>query len=284
MTLFTTAYAGSAQLDEENVAALLDQLLPDNLGMVYVPERVTRSQPGLRLAVKWLEAEVGTEGTIPVPNLLDALLKRREETGDEVALVMAYDPDKDAELAKEAHDKGIRVINLAAAGDDLLFEEEAPADEEPPFDTDEATPATEEATAEPAAPSPAEVIAKASAAGLAAAEAARANGRQGVVIQLTVPPEALAMLAQALVAAMGAQAAETMKAAQPEPVASVTPITEAASSKGPKDPQPPGTIVHYYNKDEARYRPARGRLRPGEERVFLTPEEVKEAKAKNMLA
>src|SRR6185437_4955763 len=113
--------------------------------MVYIPARVPRFQAGLKKVVAWLESEVGKDGTIPVPDLIEALLQRNRELSDEgkdvddLVLVMLFDgeKDEDVELAKAAHEAGIRVVDLCAAGDDLLlddaditFEEEAPAEPE----------------------------------------------------------------------------------------------------------------------------------------------------------
>lgn len=306
MGKFTTAYAGSADLTEENVSALLDQLLPEDLGMIYIPERVTRSQPGLRKTVKWLEGEVGEDGTIPVPDLVKALVERRDSEGDDVALVLVLDPASgiDNSIAREAHEAGIRVIDLASGGDDMVFDTPA---EEPPFDVDEPpAEAAEKPAAEPGTPSPADAVAKASAAGVAAA---KAHSEQqlagdvadtlregvGVSVVLQLGEDTISELARAIVKAMGEQAQRTLQASgltpthaaldqHDEPAATVTPITQApGAGKAPKDPQPEGTVVYYYNAEEAKYRPARGRLRAGEERVFLTPEQVSLAKDKKML-
>ena len=125
MSLLSTAYAGSADISPENADALLNQILPDGpLGMVYIPEAIQkRAQPGLVKVVHWLQHDengVGVEGTIPVGNLVEALLERNEKLAaddqepDELVLALLYDPASglDVSLAKEAHAAGIRVINL----------------------------------------------------------------------------------------------------------------------------------------------------------------------------
>jgi len=295
--LFTTAYAGSAEVSAENVAAILDQLLPSNLGMVYIPDlpkRVPAGQPkqaGLREAIAWLTKEVGVDGTIPVADPIDALLERKKTHDDEIVLVMAFDPDveADVELANAAHDAGIRVVNLAAAGDDLVFEDEVTepddlADVVPPFEG--GTP-IEQPAAE--AVSPADQIAQAAQAGVeAAAKHAPQVVTPGVAIQFTVnlDPASVQAIARAIVAEMGVQATATV--VQDEAPASA-PVTHIGTTGGPptaEDPagQPHGTVVYYYNTEAGTYRPARGKARAEEQRVFLTKEQIEEVRVKKLLA
>lgn len=295
MTLLSTAYAGSADIDPENIDALLNQILPDGpLGMVYIPDEIPRrAMPGLTKVVAWLEKEIGKEGTIPVKSPVDALLERNAkleadgEDQDELVLVMLYSPDSDGDvsLAKAALGHGIRVVDLTAAGDDLIIEDEAPPAEPE-------TPAQPEPEAPPAE-TPAARVRKATAAGVAAAkpapepEPAPAAGtpEAGVQFNLTlnIPPEGMAAFARAILEAMGAQAQVAVSAA-PADVASVAaPIGTTGGNASDPAGQPQGTAVYYHNTDEATYRPARGSKKRNEERVFLTPGEVAEAKAKGML-
>lgn len=298
MPLFTTAYAGSSKLDKELAAHNLDQLLPDNLGMVYIPEGEIprRKFPGLTGVVEWLTKEVGTEGTIPVPDLIEALLSRKEyeEDGktkhDDIVLVMLFDPEteEDVELARAAHEAGIKVVDLCSAGDDVLLDdavvtfEEEPADEtaeEPPFEGGHpigATPLT-----------PGEQVQVAHDAGVAAAAIRQSAANPGVVlnIQLNIAPEHVANLAQAIVLAMGQQATVTMAAAeevrpgQTDTPSNVTPIRGTATGE-----QPAGTKPYYFNSEEGTYRPSRGMARKSETKVFLTPEEVQQVKDSKLLA
>lgn len=305
----TTAYAGHGDITEENAAAILDQLLPQNLGLVLIPNLPKRvpsgapAQPGLRKAIKWLESQVGETGTIPVDDLIGALLARAEyeEDGetfhDDLALVMVFDPESEAdvELANAAHDAGIRVVNLAAAGDDLVFEDDLPeaqqaaeqaAKEVPPFEG--GTPSAEPEATAAGAPSPAEAVAKAVGAGVAAAaQHAAQSPAPGVAIQFTIDfdPATVRALAQAIVAAMGAQAQQAVAAAEP-PGATVTHIGTKGGVATDQDPagQPPNTVVYYYNKESGLYRPARGKARAEEQRVFLSPEEVAKVKGSKLLA
>lgn len=308
MPLLSTAYAGTADINEENLDALLNQILPDGpLGMIYIPDEIPRRAfPGLTKVVGWLEREVGKEGTIPVKNLVEALLERNSklaaegEDEDELVLVMVYNPASglDNNLVKEAHAAGIKVLDLAAAGDEIVPEEpEPPADEQPPFEPDEPK-QEEKAPAQEESPV-GKAVRRATSAGKAAATrqpapepppaaAPPAAPSTGVQISINLPPEVLDALATALaprlVAAMGAQAQAVVATAPAEPaLASVTPIGTAGGN--PADPagQPEGTAVYYYNEEKGTYRPARGTKRKGEERVFLTPDEVAEAKTKGML-
>lgn len=323
-TLFTTAYTGSGKIDEELVAHHLDQLLPENLGMVYIPdgEIPRRKLPGLTSVVEWLTKEVGTEGTIPVSDLVATLVKRRDENGDDVALVTVHDPDSEADvaLAKAAHEAGIRVIDLTKAANDMIFEDEPEGGEPegledgPPWEGDEPSPAeaaadaaekelglTEEREAAAArhaerTESPGEAVERARAAGVAAAQSLRASLPQDAAPPLTLtihfPLEQgfVDALAFAIVKAMGNQAQATVEQAgltivpTGEGVAPVIPIgtTGIATSDDPAG-QPPDTSVYYYNAEKATYRPARGKARADESRVFLTKEDVAEARAKGML-
>lgn len=311
MTLLSTGYAGSADIDPENIDALLGQILPDGpLGMVFIPEGtiVKRNHPGLVKVVDWLQNSpngVGVEGTIPVKNLVEALLERNAklaadgEEEDELVLVLLYNPASgvDVNLAKDAHEHGIRVINLAAAGDDLTFEDPEPpadpepaAEETPPFEPD---PPKETAVGKQ--------VREATEAGKAAGRQVRAASKTpapepppvvapvvtpGVAIQFTInmDPAAVNELAAAIVAAMGVQAQAVVEApAESYEMASVTPIGTAGNNAADPAGQPDGTAVYYYNAEKATYRPARGTKRKGEERVFLTPEDITEAKEKGMI-
>lgn len=313
MSLLTTAYAGSADLKDENVDALLNQLLPDGpLGMVYIPETIVkRNQPGLYKVINWLqhnENGVGVEGTIPVGNLVAALVERNEqlkndgEDQDELVLVIAFDPASglDNGLVKDAHAAGIRVIDLAQAGDDIVPEDEAPAEEpaadepvqdEPPFDVDEP-----EAAPEPEQPkeSPAERVAKAADAGVKAAArhdvpsqlpvAPAPVAPTGLVfeVKVTVAPEHLATFAQAIVEAMGAQAHASVEAAAPLATVTDLPVGDKGTNKSDPAGQPEGTVVYYYDSQEDLYRRARGTKRKTEERVYLTEAEIEQIKAKGL--
>lgn len=309
MTLLSTGYAGTADIDPANIDALLGQILPDGpLGMVFIPEGtiVKRNHPGLVKVVDWLQNSpngVGVEGTIPVKNLVEALLERNAklaadgEEEDELVLVLLYNPASgvDVNLAKDAHEHGIRVINLAAAGDDLTFDDPAtetepePPAEDPPFEPDppkEETPVGRQ-------------VRKATDAGKAAgAKHAVTPAPEptpapvapvvtpGVAIQFTInmDPAAVNELAAAIVAAMGVQAQAVVEApAESYEMASVTPIGTAGNNAADPAGQPDGTAVYYYNAEKATYRPARGTKRKGEERVFLTPGDIAEAKQKGMI-
>lgn len=302
MSLLTTAYAGSADIDEANVDALMNQLLPDGpLGYIYIPDKVQkRVQPGLFKVVDWLqhnENGVGVEGTIPVPNLVQALLERNEKLAandkelDELVLVMVYDPasDLDTGLAKEAHDAGIRVVNFSAAGDDLTFEPEAAAEPEVPAAEDqppwEATPAeaAEKPAAVPATPSPAETVQEATAAGVAAAEATATPtvtraATEGYTLTLVLPLDAIDAIAEAIV--------RHQSAVLQVPEAEVSNVVEHPTAGRQAEPAAPGepTTAYYYHDKNATYRPARGRKRDGEEKVELTSEGVRLLKQKGMIA
>lgn len=146
MTQTSFAFAGSADVDPANVAALLNDLMPHDeadgtpgVGAVFVPERVPNQWTGLKAAVAWLEGELGKRAVHSVPNLIESLVER-VKVGNKVTFVIAWpDEPTDAEtfeveqaLVLEAREHGIPVLNLAAANNDLLWEPEpeTPEDDE----------------------------------------------------------------------------------------------------------------------------------------------------------
>jgi hypothetical protein len=294
MPKLTTAYAGNGAVTAANVQAGLDVFLPNDLGLVIIPEKAGRRPlpAGLRNVVAWLEKEVGTEGTIPVPDVVTALLDRAEydEDGDthhdDLALVMAYDPDNDddVKLARRAFDAGIRVVDLCQAADDILLAD-APVIFDAPV-TDDTPPWEEPAPA----PDPVDVagqIADAAAAGVAAAEALRepapdvvvASPGQGVTVALTLSQDAISALASAIAASLGLPVAAPQDEA-PEP----GPATVHQLHPETPGTQPEGTRAYYYNERNCTYRPARGKARDGEEKVFLTDQGVEEIRKRKLLA
>lgn len=297
----TTAYAGSADSTPENIAAMLDVFLPDNLGMVYIPARVPRFQAGLKKVLSWLQGEVGEAGTIPADDLIEAMLQRNDpavikadeaRTGpDDLVLVMLFDPERedDVTLAQRAIEAGIRVVDLAAAGDDLAlddavitFQEEEDAAQEaageaPPFEGGHPI-------GEPL-PTPGQQVQRAQDAGLAAAAAHQVPAAgPGVIlnIQLNIAPEHVATLAAAIVQAMGISAVSTMEATEVQAgtgLATVTPIHGVAGEEAP-----PNTKAYYYDSAKGTYRPARGKTRENETKVHLTVAEIKEISDNQLLA
>ena len=308
---FTTAYAGSGTITPENAKFHLDQFLPEDpepgvsaLGLVLVPERVARRQAGLKHVIAWLDGELGKDNVARAGDLVEALLARREyeENGetytDDLVLVMLYDPDseEDVTLAQRAHDAGIRVVNLCAAADDLLLEntELFPAEESV---TDQAVAAAVDEPAEETPPwdenPAARAIRQATDAAVAAAEAAReaaptvevASPSQGVSVSFTLSQEAISALARAIVNEMNRDAADGLivtvgQVAAEETAASDAPLGQPAEG----DPAPAGTRPYYYSSDSGLYRPARGKARDKERKVFLAEAEVREITQHKLLA
>lgn len=102
-----------------------------------------------------------------------------------------------------------------------------------------------------------------------------------LVINIALPPETVAMLAAAIVTEMQGRAGIVVD--MPDATPAATAPLGKVSADVATDPQPDNTTVYYYHDAEGKYRLARGRLKAGETRVFLTAEEVAEAKTKNML-
>lgn len=131
------AIAGNGEVDEGNAAALLDDYLPQKIGAVYRPERIPRSNAPLSAVVDFLESPdiLGPKGTVPSADLVADLLKRRSDEGDarvELIYLWPAEPtEEDKALVIAARDAGIRVVSITDAIDDLLWEPEKPAAEEP---------------------------------------------------------------------------------------------------------------------------------------------------------
>lgn len=131
-TDWTIALAGDTDVDERNIDKLLDDWLPTDAEVkAWLPERIGRSQKGLKKTLNWLEDqeiipsrwEVGQN---PITDLIDA-----RDRGHDVYLVLLWGDDGDdtaRELFEKAHEAGIPVKDLSGALDDLRYEEdEAPA-------------------------------------------------------------------------------------------------------------------------------------------------------------
>lgn len=294
----TTAYAGHADITRENAAALLDQFLPQDppegvgLGLVLIPERVPRLQKGLKTVIAFLEGEVGADGTIPVDDLIAEMLKRTEyedkDTGealhDDLELFLLFDPENedDVALANAANDAGIPVRNLAAAGDYLVFEEEPPASEQPPWEPDVAT-------TDPARPDPALLAIEQAAADARSAALARAMtpGTPTLTIHIPLDQGLVDAIARAIVAQM-ANLGATQVAAQSDgqPLKGLDlPLKREDKPAEPvgRTEQVEGSAAFYYNGEKGTYRKARGMSRPGETKVYLTEAEQDEARKAKML-
>lgn len=125
VTAASFAFWGSGEYDISNpdAARVLDDELPQAVKGVFRPERVPRHNKSLSAVIDWLESPdiLGANGTVPVENLLEALLARRE-AGDTVTLVVlwpAEPADDEIAFVKEAHGAGIPIKNLCAGMDHL---------------------------------------------------------------------------------------------------------------------------------------------------------------------
>lgn len=131
-TDWTIALAGDADADERNIHKLLDDFLPtDSEVTAWLPEKLGRSQKGLRKTLAWLEEQEiipqrWEAGQDPVDHLVAA-----READNDVYLVLLWGDEGDdraRELFEKAHAAGIPVKDLSGALDDLRYEE----DEAPP--------------------------------------------------------------------------------------------------------------------------------------------------------
>jgi hypothetical protein len=110
------AFTGTGDVKDANVAALLDNHLPASLSGVYLPERITRGQAGLKTVVQWLEDE-GLEAERS-DSLLDDLQVHVEKGHDVQLIVVGTEGSED--LIAEAHKRDFPVKDLSKALYDVL--------------------------------------------------------------------------------------------------------------------------------------------------------------------
>lgn len=134
----TYALWGMGELTPENASALLEEYIPDNVGTVYRPERITRDQKGLRNALDWFESPdfLGPNGTLVSTDLIASLESDRDVHGDEVYLLALW-PEvpghEDFNFVESVQQHGITVLDLSRAMDELdlsLYSRPEPTKEE----------------------------------------------------------------------------------------------------------------------------------------------------------
>lgn len=120
----TYALWGGGHLDPKNAAVLLDEYIPDNVGTVYRPNRITRDQAGLKAALNWFESPdfLGEGGAVATTDPIESLLADHEQNGDEVFLLALW-PEEPTEddfaFIEYAQNSGITVLDLSRAMDEL---------------------------------------------------------------------------------------------------------------------------------------------------------------------
>jgi hypothetical protein len=152
MSELIVGLAGHGSATEENIRALLDKNMPEDLDP-YTTERVARGQAGLKTALAWFESEgvpatrTGAYGASD--DLLSTMRARSKEKGWPAVLIMLYDPEntEDQGLVGIAHRYDIMVKDLCQAYDDILpVEPETPKLEETQDDPPWEQPLAEAAT------------------------------------------------------------------------------------------------------------------------------------------
>src|ERR1017187_8050110 len=141
--LWTVAFDGPGEISEENAAALLDKELPQDIEAIYLPERISRKQRGLRVVASWLLEVFGESGVQKTDNILDALSK-----GDTPVLVWLRgetDSEDDIAVLTAALNEGVHVLDLSQGLDDIDFDPEDVSDQ--PVDPPEAPEPVAEAPA-----------------------------------------------------------------------------------------------------------------------------------------
>lgn len=173
--IITIAFAGSGDVDSENVKALLNDWLgtgeEDEEGFPVLDDRVinlvfplTKSHlsPGLQTVLEWSayadlpyqavtddsssqkvkNAVDEAEGTFKVANVNHKIISLLEEAEGEKFLVLLWGEEGDEQsedLLDAAGMRGIPVKDLTAALDELSFEEDSPAQEPEPEPVEDGT-------------------------------------------------------------------------------------------------------------------------------------------------
>ena len=125
--LWTVAFDGPGEISEENAAALLDKELPQDIEAIYLPERISRKQRGLRVVASWLLEVFGESGVQKTDNILDALSK-----GDTPVLVWLRgetDSEDDIAVLTAALNEGVHVLDASQGLDDIDFDPEDVSDQ-----------------------------------------------------------------------------------------------------------------------------------------------------------
>jgi hypothetical protein len=118
-----TTYAlwGTGDITAENAKALLEEYIPDNVGTVFRPDRITRDHKGLRTALDWFESPdfLGDGGALPSTDLIQSLVDERDGTfHDEVFLLTLWPNEpshEDFDFIESVQQSGITVIALSHA-------------------------------------------------------------------------------------------------------------------------------------------------------------------------
>jgi hypothetical protein len=146
--LWTCAFDGPGDITEENAAALLDKELPQEMEAIYIPDRISRKQHGLKVVANWLLEVYGASGVQKTDNVLAALSKA--ETPVLVWLRGETDSDEDQVTLTDAINDGVHVLDASQGFDDIDFD---PADakepEDPPDEPEPVAPARTRATRSP---------------------------------------------------------------------------------------------------------------------------------------
>lgn len=285
------ALFGSGEVDPDNAAALLDDLLPaEDIGVFYRPVQVPRGTP-LKAVVDRLETPklLGPKGTLPADDLIEALVSRRKG-GDDVLLIALWpeEPtDEEKEMVTQARALGIRVVSIGDAIDDLLWEPEPEVpDVEEPAEEAPAEKALAPAVIPVGTPSQVVNVLEAWVRAIvqdqiermvlpASLVAAPATGSAPVASKAAVAPkEAVEKVAAHL-------AGKSSGKAGPKEIEDNPPFDGPYNNSGPQFKAAPGgsaddevRTAYYWAEAEDTYRKAKTRPRRGEKRVMLTDAEI----------
>lgn len=134
---WAVGFAGAGEIDPKAIAALLDDWLPQDDLVVFLPEKVSRSAKGLKAVRTWME-EVEQDFMVTGALVEDLVSADADKTF--MVLLWGDEGDENSEdLLQAALAAGIPVKDLTHALDDLRIEEETPETEDSPEDTEDAT-------------------------------------------------------------------------------------------------------------------------------------------------
>lgn len=272
---WSVAFAGTGDTSEANVAALLDDWLPEKLEHLTVPSKIGRAHKGLKNVQKWLVSEVG-EDVIETGEIEDrgdehamaSILKGHNDHGADAYLVFIpaeeWEEDSpEARLVRACIAEQIPVKDLSAGLDDFVppdpetGPEPAEEQEKPkrtrgkPRNTAPAAPAEPDRSNEPVSETLTRLgITKPQ-------EPAQSHDTGGVTVNLS--PATI----QALLALAGALAQD---------------IKASVVDGLPDSVKPKVKLYPFWMDEDGNYRSrsVRGRGKNGETKVDLTAAEVKE--------
>lgn len=285
----TYALWGMGDITKENATALLEEYIPDNVGTIYRPERITRDHKGLKTALDWFESPdfLGDGGAVPSTDLIQSLTFDRDTQGDEVCLLALWPNEpthEDFDFIESAQQSGITVIALSHAFVelDLSLYSRPEATKEEKAEARAAAAAEKKPRGRPrklsdAAPKEEFVSPTVVEAGATLVTATEPLNCEGLLPEVQVDDDLTAQMFEGIKRYIDARVDAGIKAA----IAAMTPgdPTKPVVERPPFEPPYVGvdTKPYFHSKSTGAYRSGEGtKVRRGEILVNMTDEEARE--------